>query len=108
MRFLGSRGYTSSQSWLPHSGTAYPDALYASYWPLEGSAGKVSSAAWTVVGRGTSQFTTYPTAPTLSNIPTPPAGTKWYYYDLWAGIELDVKNLTLMVEKDGAFSIEES
>ena len=43
----------------------------------------------------------YDKHPTLANIPTPPAGVMWHYYDLWTGKELPRSNLTLTVERDG-------
>lgn len=104
MRFLGGRGYLQSSEWLPHSGTTYPDALFSSYWPLltDGDArGQPSSAAWTVIGRGDGQLPSYDKHPTLTNIPSPPAGVIWHYFDLWTGKELPLSNLTLTVERDG-------
>jgi iron(II)-dependent oxidoreductase len=103
MTFLGARGYLQSPGWLPHSGTAYPDALFASYWPLleAGADGPPSSAAWTVIGRGGGQLPSYPKHPTLTNIPPSPPGITWHYYDLWAGKELQPSDLTLTVENDG-------
>lgn len=104
MLFLGGRGYLQSPGWLPHSGTAYPDALFASYWPLQdakGAVGPPSSAAWTVIGRGDGQLPSYAKHPTLTNVPHPPPGVTWHYYDLWTGKELQPSNLTLVVERDG-------
>jgi hypothetical protein len=43
----------------------------------------------------------YDKHPTLTNIPSPPAGVEWHYYDLWAGKELIQSDLTLTVERDG-------
>lgn len=92
LRFLGKRGYLRSQGWLPHSGTDQPNSVFASYWPLH------DSAAWTVVSRGKNQTGK---KVTLANIPLPPKGVSWHYYDLWAGTELEDGQLELLVERDG-------
>ena len=93
MRFLGRRGYTRSQGWVPHSGTQQAASVFASYWPLEGS------AAWTLVSRGKNQSGAGKA--TLSNVPPPPPGVTWHYYDLWKGVELPRGSFEVAVEKDG-------
>jgi hypothetical protein len=38
----------------------------------------------------------------LANVPSPPAGVNWHYYDLWAGEELlNGSEAEIMIEKDG-------
>jgi hypothetical protein len=54
-----------------------------------------------VIGRGDGQLPSYDKHPTLTNIPSPPAGVIWHYFDLWTGKELPLSNLTLTVERDG-------
>ena len=97
LRFLGGRGYLQSQGWLPHSGTHHP-ALFASYWPLQHeNTAAVRSAAWTAVLRGAAQNASG-FEMSLANVPPPPPGITWHYYDLWAGTELAHPGLPLRRE----------
>jgi hypothetical protein len=77
--------------------------MFASYWPLVADDGvlngEVASAAWTVVMRGGSQNASDPK--TLTNVPPPPPGVTWNYYDLWAGKQLASADAALTVETDG-------